>query len=148
MNDINRTIVRGRLTRDPELKIIGNDGRAVVRFAIANSEYYKGAENDEYVNFFECQAWGKRAEFVSKYFSKGSQIEIDGKLRQERWPGEDGKQRSRIIIIAENVFFSGSKKEGNQSSGQSRAGEENQDHTPHAPSGDFGAFSEDDDIPF
>lgn len=147
MNDINRTIVRGRLTRDPELKIVGNDGRAVVKFSIANSEYWKGAENDEYVNFFECQAWGKRAEFVSKYFSKGSQIEIDGKLRQERWSGEDGKQRSRMIIIAENVFFSGSnnKKEGNQSSGQSGAGEENQDHTPHAPSGNF---SEDDDIPF
>lgn len=105
-NDINRVILVGRLTRDPDLKST-NTGSFFCRFGIAVNRtiYRKDAENEEKVSFFDCVAWGKQAEIISKYLQKGRRVGIDGRLDQSRWEDNDGNSRSRVEIYVENFQF-------------------------------------------
>lgn len=106
MSNLNIVAVQGRLTRDAELNYLKNqNGTAVSKFSIACNEYRKGAENNQYVHYFDIVVWGKMAENVSKYLSKGSAVNIEGQLQQERWQTKDGENRSRIVITAKNVYF-------------------------------------------
>jgi len=149
MADYNSIGIQGRLTRDPEMRVVG-DGKAVTKFTIASNEYWKNAENNQYVNFVDCVAWGKKAEVISKYFSKGSSILVKGGLHQERWKDDSGNNKSRMVVNVEEIFFIGSRKEGYQSSNsnQSNDGEENQDSGSGYDPGSFGDIPPDDDIPF
>jgi len=104
-NDLNRVILVGRLTRDPELKATSN-GSYFCRFSLAsNRSYTKNGEQVENVGFFECVAWGKLAEIISKYVKKGRRIGIDGTLRFSRWEGQDGQNRSKVEIYVDNFQF-------------------------------------------
>lgn len=97
MSDLNVVCLSGRLTRDPDLRNTPS-GTAVCEFSIAVNAW-NGKE--EVANFFECVAWAKSAEFVSKHFAKGAGIVVQGSLQQDRWDGKDGKKRSKVKI---NVF--------------------------------------------
>ena len=103
--DINRVLVIGRLTRDVELKYTPS-GVPVANFGIAvgGMPSKDGSEN---VSFFNIVAWGKIAENISNYLSKGKQVAIDGRLDQRRWKAQDGSNRSVVEIIAERVEFLG-----------------------------------------
>jgi len=82
MSDLNRGILVGRLTRDPELKHT-QAGMAVTSFTIANSRTYtQGGEKKEQVSYFDCIAWTKLAELISQYCKKGTQVAIEGRLQQ------------------------------------------------------------------
>jgi len=113
--DINRVLVIGRLTRDVELKYTPS-GAPVANFAIAvgGMPSKDGSDN---VSFFNIVAWGKIAENISNYLSKGKQVAIDGRLDQRRWKAQDGSNRSVVEIIAERVEFlgavGGNAKQGN-----------------------------------
>lgn len=111
MSDLNRVILIGRLTRDPELRYTPS-GTAVCNFDIANNETYTASgEKKEYVNYFSCTAWAGLAEVIQKYFKKGQQIIVEGKLKQRRWDDENGQKRSKIEIVVENFNFCGGKRE-------------------------------------
>ena len=116
MTDINRVFLVGRLTRDAELRFT-TAGTPVGKFSIAvNRSKKNGDQWDEEVNFFDIVLWGKTAEALSKYLTKGKQVAIDGELRQSRWE-QDGQPRSRIEIHAGNIQLLGGASSGTGSSG-------------------------------
>ena len=101
MSDINTTIIKGRLTADPERRET-KDGTAVVSFSLANNIYAKGSE--DYVNFFDCVIFGKRAEVIAEHFRKGSGIIVQGQIKQERWESE-GKKFSKVRVQVRDFNF-------------------------------------------
>lgn len=101
---LNRIIVMGRLTRDPELRRTGN-GTAVTSFTIACDRDFGDKETD----FLECVAWKQTGEFVSKYFSKGRMAVVSGRLQIRGWEDKDGNKRRTAEIVADNVYFGDSK---------------------------------------
>ena len=109
-NDLNKVVLIGRLTRDPELKQIGET--TVGKFSLAvGSSYKKGNEKVEETSFFECEVWGKLADVLGQYATKGKQIAIEGKLKQETWDTQDGKKASKVKIRVENFQLLGGKSE-------------------------------------
>lgn len=111
MNDMNKIMCIGRLTRDVELKKT-TSGHHVAKCAIALGRKYKDKED---VSFVDITAWGKTAEFIAKYFSKGQKIGIEGSLQQSRWEGTDGKKNSRIEILVSQCYFIEKKTNGSTS---------------------------------
>ena len=110
----NLAIISGRLTADPELRYTGS-GVSVCNFCVAVPRPYKAGE-DKQADFVNIVAWRQTAEFVCKYFKKGSGIDITGAIRTDRWLGDDGKNNYKVEILVEKVDFPiGSKKtEGEQ----------------------------------
>ena len=109
-NDLNKVILIGRLTRDPELKNIGET--TVAKFSLAvGSSYKKGNEKVDETSFFECEVWGKLADVLGQYATKGKQIAIEGKLKQDTWDTQDGKKASKVKIRVENFQLLGGKSE-------------------------------------
>ena len=105
-SDINSVIIVGRLTRDVELKYM-NNGNAVASMSIAVNRSKK--EGDQWVSeahFFDVSYFGKGAEAVKPYLTKGKQIAIQGSLRQNRWE-KDGQKQSRVVIVADSVELLG-----------------------------------------
>ena len=105
-NDLNRVLIVGRLTRDPELRST-NSGHVLCRFSVASNRAYYKKEGDlqEEVGYFDCVAWGKIAEIISKYVTKGRRIGIDGSLRWSQWENPEGKKQSKVEIHIENFQF-------------------------------------------
>ncbi len=105
MNHLNSVIVEGNLVRDPELGYTPK-GIAVCRFTIASNRYYK--QEDDYnreVSFFDVTAWARLGEVCSEYLEKGRGVRVVGRLKQNRWETTEGKNRSRVFIVAEHVEF-------------------------------------------
>ena len=137
----NLVVLTGRLTADPELRYTGNN-TPVTSFSIAVSRRYKAGEQAE-ADFINIVAWRKTAEFVTKYFQKGSMIGIEGSIQTRRYTDkETGKNRTAFEVIANNVQFVESKRDGAASSSDA-AGFSN------AAAGDFTAMADDnEDLPF
>lgn len=107
MADINHVVLVGRLTRDAELKYT-QGGAAICRFSIACNRRRKNGEQwEDEANFFDIVLWGRQGEVLNQYLVKGKQIAVDGELRQNRWE-QDGQNRSKVEIIANNVQLLGS----------------------------------------
>ena len=106
--DINRVILVGRLTRDAELKYT-NSGLAICAFSVAvNSSRKQGDEWVEEANFFDVTVFGRQGEAIQRYLTKGQQVGVDGRLKQDRWQTQEGQNRSKVGIIADNVRLLGS----------------------------------------
>lgn len=111
MPSINKVILMGNLTRDPQLTYLPSN-TPVVEFGLAMNHKYKkqdGTQVDD-TCFVDCQLFGKRAEVVNKYFKKGDPIFIEGRLKFEQWTTQDGTKRSKLRVFVENFEFVGSKK--------------------------------------
>lgn len=104
---MNKVILIGNIAKDIEVKY-SKSNKAVVNVSLAVNEGY--GEN-KITSFFEIEAWDKLAENIAKYCEKGSKIIVDGRLKQNKWIGEDGKQKSKMLVSAVSVEFVGSKKE-------------------------------------
>lgn len=98
---MNKVIVHGRLTRDPEMRAAGNS--TVCGFAVAENQRF---DRDK-TNFHDCEAWGKTGEFVEKYFHKGSEIVVSGELRQREYEAKDGTKRRVWSVNVDQVDFCG-----------------------------------------
>jgi len=110
MNDLNKVTLIGRLTRDPELKTIG--ATTVAKFSLAsNKSFTVNGEKKEKVFYFDCEIWGKLADVLGRYATKGKQIAIEGGLEQETWDTQDGKKASKVKIRVENFQLLGGKSE-------------------------------------
>ena len=111
---LNVSIIMGRLTRDPELRRT-NSGKPVASFTVAVDRDYAPEGQEKETDFIDCVAWNGTAEFVQKYFSKGSMIVVNGRLQLRNWTDKDGNKRRSAEILASNVYFGESKKsqEGN-----------------------------------
>ena len=102
---LNHTTLQGRLTRDPELRNT-QSGTPVCSFTVAWSEKYKETETKLFLN---CTAWRGTGEMVSRYFVKGKEIVVEGKLSTRDWEDKDGNKRSSIELTVDRVHFCGSK---------------------------------------
>lgn len=105
----NLVVLTGRLTTDPELKHTPN-GVPVTSFSIAVQRGYKSGEEEQQADFVNIVAWRQRAEFVSKYFKKGSLIGIEGALQSRRFQDKNGNNRTALEVVANNVQFVESKR--------------------------------------
>lgn len=108
---MNKVVLMGRLIRDPEMKQT-RSGVAVAKFAIAVSRRFKNADGEYETDFINCTAWRNTAEFVCKYFSKGSQIAVVGSIQTQKYTDEDGNKRTATGVVVDEVHFSGSKRSG------------------------------------
>lgn len=108
---LNVTAIMGRLSRDPELRQT-TTGKNVASFTIACSRGRKDAHGKDLVDWIPVVAWEHTAEFVCKYFEKGSLIAIDGRLQSRTYKDRDGNNRTAIEIVANNANFAGSKSTG------------------------------------
>lgn len=125
---INKVILMGRLTKDPELRRTGNQ-TPVCTFSIAVDNGYGENQHTDFVN---CTAWNKTAEFVSKYFTKGKMIIVIGRISTRSWETQDGKKAYATEVIVSEVSFGESKSEN-----------------PSAAKDDFTPLDEtDDDLPW
>lgn len=111
--NFNKVIIGGRLTADPELKTT-QSGIAVTQFSIAVNRKVRPGANQE-TDFFNVTAWRQTAEFVSRYFHKGSSICIVGQLQTSTWTNQKGEKQYRTDIVADEVMFVDSKSEGQAS---------------------------------
>lgn len=105
---LNRIVLMGRLTRDPELRRT-QSGTAVVSFSIACDRDYAAQGAERETDFIDIVAWRGTAEFVEKYFSKGRMIVVAGRLQIRNWQDKDGNKRRNAGVIADNVYFGDSR---------------------------------------
>ena len=107
---LNKIILMGRLTRDPELRRTGS-GTAVTSFSLAVDRDFKAQNGDKETDFIDVVAWRSTAEFVSKYFSKGRMAAVEGRLQIRDWTEKDGMKRRSAEVVADNVYFADSKRD-------------------------------------
>lgn len=132
----NLAILTGRLTADPELKTTPN-GISVTSFTVAVNRNYRASEQQE-TDFINIVAWRQTAEFITKYFNKGSLIGIEGSIQTRKYQDKNGNNRTAFEVVANEVHFIESKRNNDQSQGYSNADTE-----------DFNDISGDDeDLPF
>ena len=137
---INKVILMGRLTKDPELRYTNNK-TPVCSFTIAVNNGYGEKQHTDFIN---CVAWNKTAEFVSKYFIKGRMIIIaDGRISTRIWETQDGKRAYATEVVANEVNFGESKTSPQLNTPQTAAQPPMQDDDD-----DFTPLDEDDDLPF
>ena len=106
---LNRIVIMGRLTRDPELRRTQN-GTAVTSFSVAVDRDFKSRESGEKAtDFIDVVAWRQTAEFVCQYFTKGRMAVVEGRLQIRDWTDKDGNKRRSAEVIADNVYFGDSK---------------------------------------
>ena len=107
---INSVVIMGRLTADPELKTT-NSGLSVTSFCVAVDRPYKKDGKEREADFINVVAWRQTAEFVSRYFSKGSMIAVQGSIQTDKYKDKSGNSRTSFQVVADKVSFCGSKKE-------------------------------------
>ena len=131
---LNRIIVMGRMTHDPELRRT-NSGNAVTSFTVAVDRDFKSQSGEKETDFIDVVAWRNTAEFVSKYFSKGRMAVVEGRLQLRDWTDKDGNKRRTAEIVADSVYFGDSKRDGG-------------DTVQSEPHGGFSEIEDDGDLPF
>jgi single-strand DNA-binding protein len=150
MADINHVVLVGRLTRDAELKYTSG-GQAVCKFSVAvNRRKKNGDQWEDEANYFDVVLWGRQGESLNQYLVKGKSVGVDGELRQDRWQ-QDGQNRSKVEIVANNIqLLGGNPGGGGGSSGSGQGGSSqprNNDGADQAPP-PAGEDNFADDIPF
>lgn len=152
---INRIVLVGRLTRDPEMRHT-QSGIAVTRFTLACDRPFSGQNGNSETDFIDCVVWRKQAENVAQYLSKGSMAGVDGRLQISSYEGQDGQRRYRAEVVADSVRFLQSKGTSSQQDGSYNNNADpkssNKGTAPGFESDPFtspGALSlSDDDLPF
>ena len=117
MSDLNEVVVSGRLTRDAELRYTPN-GTAVTDIIVASNRIWsKDSEKQEEATFVEVTIWGKQAESLAKYMTKGRHVMLTGRLKLNKWETDEGEKRSKLTVTAEKVNLT----PGGNSNGSSQA---------------------------
>ena len=105
MPNLNRVLLMGRLTRDPDLRYT-KDGTAICKFGLAvNRTFGTGDQRKEKSTFVDVTMWQRKAEVVAEYFKKGSPIFIEGRLELDQWENDKQEKRSKLYVVAENFEF-------------------------------------------
>ncbi len=151
MRGFNKVVLMGNLTRDPELRTTPN-GQTVCSFSLAVNRTWKNAngEQQEAVDYIDCNIWGKPAEIIDQYMNKGSGILVSGRLQQRSWE-QDGQKRSKVEVVVEDFNFVGG---GNDGGGSSQRSSSSNSSSAPAPKKESKSNDSDDepinldDIPF
>ncbi|OPX45703.1 single-stranded DNA-binding protein A [Ruminiclostridium hungatei] len=143
---MNKVVLMGRLTKDPDLRYTSGNNTAVASFSIAVNRRATAKEGQPQADFINIVAWNKTAEFCGKYFTKGMQVAIVGRLQTRTWDDNEGKRHYVTEVVADETYFADSKRSGEAGGGSPapRTYTENP-----ASSGDgFYPMDEDDELPF
>lgn len=149
---INSVVLMGRLTADPELRTT-TTGKSVANFSIAIDRSFSKNAEERQTDFINIVTWERTAEFVCRYFAKGSMIAVQGSIQTRRYEDKSGAKRTAFEVVAREVSFCGSKAETG-ASGASANPYQQQAAAAPAPSfqtadaGDFEEISDDEDLPF
>jgi single-strand DNA-binding protein len=144
--NINRVVLTGNLTADPELRSL-NSGTSVCKLRVAcNTQRKVNGEWVDKPNYFDVTVWGAQGENAAKYLSKGRPVAIDGRLEWREWETEGGGKRQAVDIVADKVQFLGSRDGGNQSSSPDPATPDPSEYAQQGFGG--GSTTADDEIPF
>ena len=148
---MNKAIIIGRLTRDPEMRTT-TSGINSTTFTVAVSRNYTSANGERETDFINCVAWRKQAENIAKYCTKGSQVAVEGRIQTRSYDAQDGTKRYVTEIIADNVTFLGGRgsnvpSEDNYVGGSSSVDTTDISEDPFKDFGEEVALS-DDDLPF
>lgn len=140
---LNMVGLMGRLTYEPEIRVT-TSGVSVLRFQIACDRTYQKAGEERKADFIDCVAWRQTAEFIGKYFHKGSMIAIEGTIQTDNYIDKNGNNRKQVEVVANNVSFCGSKADNNDNAQAAPAQE-----YASTDNSDFEEIVEDDDdLPF
>ncbi|HSX21328.1 MAG TPA: single-stranded DNA-binding protein [Gaiellaceae bacterium] len=148
MANINRVVLVGNLTKDPELRTTPS-GTSVCKLRVAVNTRQKDSSTGEWgdkPNYFDVTVWGNQAESCAQYLSKGRPIGVDGRLDWREWDAQDGTKRQAVEIIADTVQFLGSRGDNPAAGGD--GGNQFVPAGATAERADFPAAAADDDIPF
>ena len=151
--NINRVVLTGNLTRDPELRSLPS-GMSVCSLRIASNTRRKGAsgEWEDKPNFFDVTVWGAQGENCARFLAKGRPVAIDGRLEWREWETQDGNKRQAVDIIADSVQFLGSREDGGGGSNgftpRSDVPADTRDFEPAGTPSGGASSAGDDDIPF
>jgi len=131
---MNKVILMGRLTRDPEVRYSsGDNATAIARFGLAVDRRFRRSNENQEADFFNCTAFGKQGEFVEKYLKKGTKILLSGRIQNDNYTNRDGQKVSSVQIIAEEIEFAESKNAGSaQSAPQSYSNSSSEGSRPAA----------------
>ena len=141
---MNKIIIKGRITKELEVKYTQTSNTAVVNFTVAvNRDFVKQGEERQ-TDFINCVAYSKTAEFISKYFSKGQEILLTGRLQNRSWNDDQGQKHYVTEIIVENVEFCGSKKE----QAEAKEEQEEREEREAIQNENNYSISSDDELPF
>ncbi len=149
---INRVVISGNLTRDPELRTTAS-GMPIMSLGVAVNDRRKNnqtGEWEDYANFIDCTMFGTRAQNIQRFLSKGSKVTIEGKLRWSQWE-RDGQKRSKIEVIVDDIDFGGNRNGGNGGADSSYSNDVSAYSAPAtsaAPVVDTSSSVYDEDIPF
>src|SRR3954464_2395542 len=148
MANINRVVLVGNLTRDPELRHTPS-GMAVcsLRLAVNTRRKDSSGQWTEKPNYFDVTVWGNQGENCAQYLAKGRPVAIDGRLEWREWDAQDGTKRQAVEIIADTVQFLGGRGDG-EGGGAPGGGNQFVPAAAAAEAADFGPATADDDIPF
>ena len=142
---MNKVVLMGRLTRDPGVRYTQTNNTLVASFSLAINRRFVRQGEERQADFINIVAWSKLGEFCSKYFKKGQQVGVIGRLQTRNWDDENGQKHYVTEVIAEETYFADSKRDGD--SGISN-GFENSFGTSIAQNAEFQVDSSDDDLPF
>ena len=149
---LNHIVIMGRLVRDPELRRTGS-GIAVTSFSLAvDRDFGKNENGEKETDFIDCVAWRQTGEFVSKYFTKGRMAVVSGRLQIRSWTDKEGNKRRTAEVVADNVYFGDSKRDGDSGNAYNAAPAASfggYSAPASAPASDFAMLSDDDaQLPF
>ena len=138
---LNNIVIMGRLTRDPELRRTGS-GIAVASFSVAVDRDFGGKDGGEKkTDFIDCVAWRQTGEFISKYFTKGRMIVVDGRLEMRDWTDKEGNKRRSAEVIVNNAYFGDSKRDGDSGSSYGGNTYGGSSYSAPAPAPSYGGYS-------
>ena len=143
MANINRVVLVGNLTKDPELRPTSGSSLCKLRIAVNTRRKDETGQWVDKPNYFDVTVWGNQAESCAQYLSKGRPVAIDGRLEWREWETPEGNKRQAVDVVADTVQFLGGRGDGEGGGG----GYIPADATP-TPAGDFPTSPTDDDIPF
>lgn len=152
-SNINRVIITGNLTRDPEVREVGN-GNTLCKLRVAvNTRRKEGESWVDKPNYFDVTVWGAQGKNAGQYLTKGRPVAIDGRLEWREWQDTEGKKRQSVDIVADSVQFLGGRGDGESSGGgQSSGGGDSYQPQSDVPTdtSDFSSSGNgpEDDIPF
>lgn len=113
---MNKVVLMGRLTKEPDLRYTAANNIAVSDFTLAVNRRFSRAGEEGQADFIKVVAWDKTAEFCSKYFHKGQQVSVVGRIQIRTWDDSEGKKRYITEVVAEEAYFADSKKDNNNGS--------------------------------
>lgn len=135
---MNKFQFMGRLTKDPETRVLPNSTTQVTNFSLAVNRRFADQNGERKTDFFNLTAFGKLAEFCSKYYRKGQQVLVEGRIQNRSWDDQNGQKRYATDFIVENAYFADSRRDQDMSAGVPSSSMD----------GEFITVDDTDDLPF